>query len=74
VHDRYKRRDISRESVIALMDIGLRAAHGNYKVMASMFQIPTEQYRRFMDFLRRNQCLLDFRPYRKARAPQRTFT
>jgi DNA-binding NtrC family response regulator len=73
VHDRYKRRDISRESVIALMDIGLRAAHGNYKVMASMFQIPKEQYRRFMDFLRRNQCLLDFRPYRKARAPERTF-
>jgi transcriptional regulator with AAA-type ATPase domain len=65
VHDRYKRRDIPRERVVALVDIGLRAAHGNYKTMASMFQIPKKDYRRFMDFLRRNQCLLDFRPYRR---------
>jgi len=67
VHDRYKRRDISRERVLALMDFGLRATHGNYKAMASMLQIPKEEYRRFMDFLRRSRCLLDFRPYRKSR-------
>jgi transcriptional regulator with AAA-type ATPase domain len=65
VHDRYKRRDISREKVIALVDFGLRATHGNYKTMALKFQIPKEEYRRFMDFLRRSRCLLDFRPYRK---------
>jgi DNA-binding NtrC family response regulator len=65
VHDRYKRRDISRERVIALVDFGLRATRGNYKTMASMLQIPKEQYHRFMDFLRRSHCLLDFRPYRK---------
>jgi len=64
IHDRYKRRDIPRERVVALVDIGLRAAHGNYKALASMFQIPQDEYRRFMDFLRRNRCLLDFRPYR----------
>jgi transcriptional regulator with PAS, ATPase and Fis domain len=66
VHDRYKRRDISRERVIALIDFGLRASGGNYKTMASMLQIPKSEYRRFMDFLRRSHCLLDFRPYRKA--------
>jgi DNA-binding NtrC family response regulator/tetratricopeptide (TPR) repeat protein len=66
VHDRYKRRDISRERVVALIDFGLRTAGGNYKTMASMLQIPKSEYRRFMDFLRRSQCLLDFRPYRKA--------
>ena len=65
VHDRYKRRDISRERVMALMDFGLRTTRGNYKAMASMLQIPEEEYRRFMDFLRRSRCLLDFRPYRK---------
>jgi hypothetical protein len=68
VHDRYKRRDISRERVLALMDFGLRATHGNYKAMASLFQIPKEEYRRFMDFLRRSRCLLDFRPYRRGGA------
>jgi transcriptional regulator with GAF, ATPase, and Fis domain/serine/threonine protein kinase/tetratricopeptide (TPR) repeat protein len=66
VHNRYKRRDISREKVIALVDYGLRSTRGNYKTMAAMFRLKGSEYRRFMDFLRRNDCLLDFRPYRKA--------
>jgi len=66
VHDRYKRRDISREKVIALVDLGLRATRGSYKGLASLFRVGERDYRRLMDFLRRNKCLLDFRPYRKA--------
>jgi transcriptional regulator with PAS, ATPase and Fis domain len=65
VHDPYKRRDISRERVVALVDYGLRVSQGNYRSMASKFQIPKNQYRKFMDFLRRSNCLLDFRPYRR---------
>src|SRR5581483_3609519 len=65
VHDPYKRRDIPRERVVALVDVGLRTTRGNYKSLASMFQVKEEEYRRFMDFLRRNNCRLDFRPYRK---------
>src|SRR5262249_43568072 len=65
IHDRYKRRDISREKVIALVDLGLRSTRGNYKTLATMFRLEEGQYRRFMDFLRRNECRLDFRPYRK---------
>jgi transcriptional regulator with GAF, ATPase, and Fis domain/tetratricopeptide (TPR) repeat protein/serine/threonine protein kinase len=66
IHNRYKRRDISREKVIALVDLGLRATHGSYKTLASKFHLKENDYRRFMDFLRRNNCLLDFRPYRKS--------
>lgn len=66
VHNRYKRRDISREKVVALVDLGLRTTRGSYKTMASMFHLKEREYRRFMDFLRRNECMLDFRPYRKA--------
>jgi DNA-binding NtrC family response regulator/tetratricopeptide (TPR) repeat protein len=65
VHDPYKRRDLSREKIIALIDYGLRTTRGNYKAMASRLKIPKHEYRRFMDFLRRSKCLLDFRPYRK---------
>jgi transcriptional regulator with GAF, ATPase, and Fis domain len=68
VHNRYKRRDISREKVVALVDHGLRVTKGNYETMAAMFRLKDSDYRRFMDFLRRNHCLLDFRPYRKAAA------
>ena len=68
VQNRYKRRDISREKVLALMDFGLRSTRGSYKTMAAMFRLKEKDYRRFMDFLRRNDCLLDFRPYRKGDA------
>jgi DNA-binding NtrC family response regulator/serine/threonine protein kinase len=65
IHDRYKRRDISREKVVALIDLGLRTTRGSYKNLASLLHIQDREYRRLMDFLRRNNCLLDFRPYRK---------
>jgi len=65
VRDPYKRRDIPREKVIALVDIGLRETRGNYKALAELFKVDEKEYRRFMDFLRRSDCRLDFRPYRK---------
>jgi DNA-binding NtrC family response regulator len=65
IHNRYKRRDISREKVVAFVDFGLRSTRGSYTTMASLFRLKETEYRRFMDFLRRNDCLLDFRPYRK---------
>jgi DNA-binding NtrC family response regulator len=64
IRDPYKRRDISREKVIALMDLGLRSTRGSYKMLASLIHVD-KGYRKLMDFLRRNDCLLDFRPYRK---------
>jgi transcriptional regulator with GAF, ATPase, and Fis domain/Tfp pilus assembly protein PilF len=65
VYSKYKRRDISREKVLALVDFGLRSTRGNYKTMAERLRLKNKDYRRFMDFLRRSDCLLDFRPYRK---------
>jgi len=65
VRDRYRRRDISREKVVALIDLGLRKTRGSYKNLATLLHIEQDEYRRLMDFLRRNHCLLDFRPYRK---------
>jgi len=68
IHRRYKRRDIPREKVVALIDFGLRATRGSYTDMAAKLRLTQKGYRKFMDFLRRNDCLLDFRPYRKAAA------
>jgi DNA-binding NtrC family response regulator len=69
VHDRFKTREISRERVTALIDIGLRTTRGSYKNLASLLRISPGEYRRLMDFLRRNNCLLDFPSYRKITAP-----
>jgi transcriptional regulator with PAS, ATPase and Fis domain len=68
IHSPYKRRDISREKVVAFIDFGLRSTRGSYKAMASTLRLKPKDYRRFMDFLRRSDCLLDFRPYRKLSA------
>jgi transcriptional regulator with PAS, ATPase and Fis domain len=65
IHARYKKRDISREKVVALMDLGLRATRGSYKSVAALFQVKDSEYRKFMDFLRRNNCQPDFRLYRR---------
>ena len=69
VHDRYKNRDISRESVVALFDLGLRKTRGSYKGLTKLFHIEPYDYRRLMDFLRRNDCHLDYRPYRHLSHP-----
>ena len=67
IHGRYKKRDISRQKVVALMHLGLRETRGTYKAVARLFHVKDKEYRRFMDFLRRNDCLPDFRPYRRLR-------
>jgi hypothetical protein len=66
IHDSYKNRNITRDKVVALVDLGLRSTGGSYKALALKFNLKRNEYRRFMDFLRRNHCLLDFRPYRQA--------
>ncbi len=65
IHARYKKRDIHREQVIALMDLGLKETRGSYKSVAELLHVQESDYRRFMDFLRRNKCQPDFRPYRR---------
>ena len=67
IHGRYKKRDISRQKVVALMHLGLRETHGTYTAVAMLFHVKDKEYRRFIDFLRRNDCLPDFRPYRRLR-------
>jgi predicted nucleotidyltransferase len=58
-------RDISRENLLALVDLGLRQGEGSYNKLAEIFRISKADYRRLMDFLRRRDCLLDGRPYRR---------
>ena len=44
---------------------GLERTRGSYKKMLPLFRIPDSDYKRFMDFLRRHNCNIDFREYRK---------
>jgi len=60
----YTNRQITRRQVESVIRRALEQTGGNYKKVVELFNMPTADYKRFMDFLRRHQCNVDFRPYR----------
>jgi len=64
VHPLYMEREITKGTVRAIVDRGLREAHGSYRVLTNLFNIETRDYRRFINFLRKHGCQLPFRNYR----------
>ena len=58
-------REITSKETRALVTLGLNDCNGSYKELAARFHVEAEEYRRFMDFLRRNNCLFDYRPFRR---------
>jgi transcriptional regulator with GAF, ATPase, and Fis domain len=64
VYGPYMSRDLTRADLRNLVEQGLERSRGNYRVLTRMFNIPPKDYRRFLNFLRKQQCLLPFRDYR----------
>jgi uncharacterized protein len=58
-------RSVSPEETRALISLGLSETNGSYREVAARFHVDAEDYRKFMEFLRRHDCAIDFRPYRK---------
>ena len=61
----FRRHDLTRAQVRALVHLGLTETQGLYKSLARRWQLPDEAYQRALDFLRRANAALDFRPYRR---------
>jgi transcriptional regulator with PAS, ATPase and Fis domain len=61
----YSERKITKNQVEHVIREGLARTGGSYKKMLPMFRLPETDYKRFMDFLRRHNCNVDFREYRK---------
>jgi DNA-binding NtrC family response regulator len=55
VCDPYKKRELSRHQVQAIIARGLAATHGSYKQVLPLFGIAPGDYLRFMDFLRHHK-------------------
>src|SRR4029079_15362516 len=60
----FSERLITRSQVEHVIRRGLQQTRGSYKKLLPLFQIPDSDYKRFMDFLRRSQCHVDFRKLR----------
>ena len=61
---------ISPEDLKKIIEKALHATDGSYRRAAELFHIEKNEYRQFMDFLRRRNCMVDFRPFLKSQSRQ----
>jgi transcriptional regulator with PAS, ATPase and Fis domain len=64
VYPLFMRRDIPRDVVRDVVRRGLQEALGNYKVVVRMFNMPPDEYKKFMNFLRKHGCQPSFKEFR----------
>lgn len=64
VHGPFMARDITREDLRALIRRGMIATRGNYKQLVQLFNMPPEDYKRFLNFLRKHHAHLPIHEFR----------
>lgn len=65
VYPLFMSRDITREDLRELVRRGLEQSHGSYKITAQMFHVHDDDYKRFLNFLRKHDCHIAFQLYRR---------
>jgi transcriptional regulator with PAS, ATPase and Fis domain len=64
VYPLYMNREITRSNVRDLVHKGLEEARGNHKIVLRLFNMDSNDYKRFLNFLRKHDCQLPFKEYR----------
>jgi len=76
VYEPFMARDLTRHEVRELIRLGLEHTRGNYKMLVTSFNMPPEDYKKFLNFLRKYQCHVPFQRFRmmpaglQGRSPQ----
>jgi hypothetical protein len=65
-------RDLTREDLRKIVQIGLENTSGNYRLLTRLFGMPDEDYKRFLSFLRKHECHLPLKDFRVARVSSTT--
>jgi DNA-binding NtrC family response regulator len=60
VHPPFMARDLTRDDLRAILRRGLEQVGGNYKLLLGLFNMPPDDYRVFLNFLRKHECHLSF--------------
>jgi transcriptional regulator with PAS, ATPase and Fis domain len=68
VYDRFMDRDLTRQDLRDLIARGLAASGGSYRELLRLYGMPREAYKRFLNFIVRHGCAVDFRPFRSTAA------
>jgi transcriptional regulator with PAS, ATPase and Fis domain len=66
VYTPFMSRDLTRDDLRTIVRKGLERTSGNYKVMVELFNMPADDYKRFLGFLRKYQCHMPFQQFRSA--------
>jgi transcriptional regulator with PAS, ATPase and Fis domain len=64
VHPLFMSRDLTRDDVRTLLRRGLEQTRGSYKLLVELFNMPPSDYKRFLNFLRKHDCQVEFQRYR----------
>ena len=64
VYEPFVSRDLTRHTLRDLIRLGLEHTRGNYKLLVAAFNMPPEDYKRFLNFLRKHQCHVPFQRFR----------
>ncbi len=64
VYGPFMRRDLKREEVREVVARGLQRTQGSYKLLTDLFHIRPDDYKRFLNFLRKHDCHVAFQRFR----------
>jgi transcriptional regulator with PAS, ATPase and Fis domain len=64
VYPLFMQREITRSSVRDVVRKGLQESRGNYKIVARMFNMGDQDYKKFLNFLRKHHCQPSFKEFR----------
>jgi transcriptional regulator with GAF, ATPase, and Fis domain len=64
VYPIFMSRDLTRTDLRRIIQIGLETTNGNYRLLVELFNMSTQDYKRFLSFLRKHDCHLPFQRFR----------
>jgi DNA-binding NtrC family response regulator len=67
-YEPFMARDLTRRDIRDLVRLGLEHTRGNYKLLVTTFNMGPEEYKKFLNFLRKYQCHVPFQAFRMAHA------
>jgi len=69
VYAPFMMRDLTRGDLRRIVRLGLEQTRGSYTLLVQLFNMRADDYKRFLNFLRKHQCQLRYQDFRVASTP-----
>ena len=69
VAEPFRNHDLTRADVQTLVRRGLDATQGSYRALLKLFNLPEDDYKRVLSFLRQHDCHVPFQHFRLIARP-----